>query len=155
MAHPLDHAKSSVRRFGGVVGDYLAIHQWFDATKATYASWRHRALRHHTLGIFKAEEKFGVFITNAEGKDVPVRVIGEQHVKEDCAGRIPSPQDWLQSIQIEKWMGRYVSTDEDKVPLGKEGSLYRMELHVPYSGKQPTREEMSAAFEQRMQEMGL
>ena len=36
MAHPLQHAKSSVRKWGGVVEDYLEIHEWFDETKAWY-----------------------------------------------------------------------------------------------------------------------
>lgn len=34
MAHPIQHAKSSVRKWGGSVEDYLAIYEWFDETKA-------------------------------------------------------------------------------------------------------------------------
>jgi hypothetical protein len=30
MAHPLHHAESSVRRFGGQVSDYIDIHQWLE-----------------------------------------------------------------------------------------------------------------------------
>jgi hypothetical protein len=52
MAHPLEHAKSSARKFGGVAYDYLPIHQWFDESKAIMADVRHRALRHHAEGIF-------------------------------------------------------------------------------------------------------
>ena len=33
MAHPLHHAISSARRFGGVPDDYQAIHDWFDSSK--------------------------------------------------------------------------------------------------------------------------
>jgi len=33
MSHPLLHAKSSVKKFGGKVEDYIDIHNWFDATK--------------------------------------------------------------------------------------------------------------------------
>ena len=51
-AHPLDHAKDSARKFGGVSGGYLPIHQWFDESKAIMADVRHRALRHHSEGIF-------------------------------------------------------------------------------------------------------
>ncbi len=43
MAHPLHHAESSVRQFGGVPEDYLAIHSWFDATKAHLGLFTHRA----------------------------------------------------------------------------------------------------------------
>ena len=38
-------------------------------------------LRHHSEGIFLCERIFGVAITNSEGKQVPVRYIGEQHVR--------------------------------------------------------------------------
>ena len=55
MAHPLKHAQSSARKFGGRAEDYLPIHNWFDESKAFLADFRHRALRHHTEGIFLAE----------------------------------------------------------------------------------------------------
>ena len=103
MAHPLDHAKNSVRKFGGIAEDYLPIHQWFDESKAMFADFRHRSLRHHTEGIFLAERIFGVTIRNSQGKDIPVRYIGEQHVREDL-GRIPSFQDWAKNIKFEPWM---------------------------------------------------
>ena len=47
MAHPVDHAASSARRFGGRPDDYVAIHNWFDESKSQVADFRHRALRHH------------------------------------------------------------------------------------------------------------
>lgn len=103
MAHPLKHAESSAKRFGGKPEDYLPIHVWFDETKAFLADFRHRALRHHAEGIFLCEQIFGVSITNSDGKEIPVRYIGEQHVKEDL-GRIPTAQDWLTHIKLERWM---------------------------------------------------
>ena len=104
MAHPYHHAVSSARRFGGSPEDYQPIHDWFDETKAHMADFRHRALRHHSLGIFWAEEKFGTTITNSDGKHIPVRLIGEQHVKEDFGGKIPTVADWLSGIPAQKWM---------------------------------------------------
>jgi hypothetical protein len=103
VAHPLKHAQRSAKRFGGKPEDYLPIHSWFDESKAFLADFRHRALRHHSEGIFLCEEIFGISITNSEGKEVPVRYIGEQHVKEDL-GRIPTAQDWLTQIKPERWM---------------------------------------------------
>ena len=103
MAHPLEHAKNSARKFGGEPEDYLSIHQWFDESKAFMADFRHRALRHHCEGIFLAERIFGVVIRNAAGREVPVRYIGEQHVREDL-GRVPSFQDWATAIKLERWM---------------------------------------------------
>lgn len=102
MAHPWYHAVSSAKKFGGVPDDYISLHQWFDETKKEFADHRHRALRHHSLGIFWAEEKFGTTITNSEGKQIPVRVIGEQHVKEDC-GFIPTVKDWLEGLPSQSW----------------------------------------------------
>ena len=32
--HPILHAKSSVKKFGGKWEDYIHIHNWFDETKA-------------------------------------------------------------------------------------------------------------------------
>lgn len=103
MAHPYHHAVSSARKYGGVPEDYQAIHDWFDESKAHVADFRHRALRHHSEGIFMAEKIFGVTITNSAGRVVPVRYIGEQHVKEDL-GKIPTLADWLLNIQPQGWM---------------------------------------------------
>ena len=105
MAHPYHHSVSSARKFGGKPEDFQKIHDWFDDTKATFADFRHRALKHHSLGIFWCEKEFGVTITNSDGKEVPVRLVAEQHVREDC-GYVPSVQDWLQHLKPEKWMGR-------------------------------------------------
>jgi hypothetical protein len=59
MAHPYHHSLSSVKKWGGVVADYLHIHDWFDESKKIIADFRHRALRHHAEGIFIAETVFG------------------------------------------------------------------------------------------------
>jgi hypothetical protein len=111
MAHPYHHSVSSVKKWGGVPEDYQPIHDWFDATKEHYANWRHRALRHHSLGIFDAEQVFGTTITISTGKKVPVRLIGEQHITEDL-GLIPTVADWLRALgdpsQIKPWMTRGV-----------------------------------------------
>jgi len=101
MAHPMHHAERSAARFGGRAEDYEAIHDWFDASKAHMPDLRHRALRHHSEGIFLCEALFGVAITNAEGKRVPVRQIAEQHVMDDL-GWIPSVKDWLQHVEVQQ-----------------------------------------------------
>ena len=103
MAHPIEHARNSAKKFGGDLEDYLAIHRWFDESKAFFADFRHRALRHHTEGIVLAERIFGVTVLNLDGNTVPVRYLGEQHVKEDL-GRIPTAQEWLARINPERWM---------------------------------------------------
>lgn len=104
--HPAHHALTSVKIWSGKPEDYQHIHDWFDATKELWADARHRALRHHSQGIFEAERGVGSTITNSAGKRVPVRYIGEQHVKEDCGGRIPTVIDWLGEIPMRPWMNR-------------------------------------------------
>jgi hypothetical protein len=104
MAHPYHHALSSVAKWGGMPEDYLAVHSWFDESKLIIADFRHRALRHHAEGIFMAERFFGATLTLSSGRKVPVRWIGEQHVREDL-GRIPSFADWVKAIRPERWMG--------------------------------------------------
>lgn len=105
MAHCYFHALSSVRKWGGRPEDYLPLHQWFDQSKAILADPRHRALRHHAEGIFMLESIFGATIVNADGRIVPVRLIGEQHVREDL-GSIPSFADWARLIALQTWMLR-------------------------------------------------
>jgi hypothetical protein len=101
----MHHAARSAALFGGREEDYQAIHNWLDASKAHMPDLRHRALRHHSEGIFLCEAIFGVAITNADGGRVPVRQIAEQHVLDDL-GWIPSAKDWLQHVQIQTWMTR-------------------------------------------------
>tara|TARA_R100001244_G_scaffold47710_2_gene42564 strand:- start:69054 stop:69413 length:360 start_codon:yes stop_codon:yes gene_type:complete len=105
MSHCHYHALSSVHKWGGEVSDYLTLHQWFDKSKEILADPRHRALRHHAEGIFMAESLFGTTIVNADGREVPVRLIGEQHVMEDL-GTIPSFADWARLIEPQAWMMR-------------------------------------------------
>jgi len=49
------------------------------------------------------ESIFGITIVNSQGRKVPVRFIGEQHVKEDL-GWIPTVKDWFKNIKPESWM---------------------------------------------------
>lgn len=105
MAHVHYHAVSTARVFGGIPEDYYILHQWLDETKESFCDFRHRALRHHAEGIFEGERKFGVTITNSDGKQVPVRAVLEQHIIEDT-GKIPTLAEWLEQIQPQPWMAR-------------------------------------------------
>ena len=127
MAHPWHHAVSSARKWGGVPEDYVEIHSFFDQSKSGLSDFRHRAMLHHTEGIFLAERVFGVTVTISAGKQhtaetcpgrpcgsecdhfeptqIPVRWVGEQHVQEDL-GCIPSLADWVTRIGPQPWMNR-------------------------------------------------
>jgi hypothetical protein len=116
MSHPYYHAKSSAKKFGGAASDYQHIHDWFDQTKSHVADVRHRALLHSSFGIFLCEQVFGTVLTRkSDGRTVPVRTIGEQHVLEDM-GRIPTPQDWLKNMPLEAWMARGAKKLSEELP---------------------------------------
>ena len=104
MAHTNFRAKSLVRNFELCVNDCRPIDDYFDESRSYMCDVRHRALRHHHEGIFLREKLFGVSITNSDGREVPVRIIGEQYVVEDL-GRIPSLSEWLRELTIKTWMG--------------------------------------------------
>ena len=105
MSHPMYHALSSAKKHGGKMEDYIDLHKWFDESKELFPDMRHRALRHHAEGIFLAEKIFGLYVVNCDGKKVPTRTLGEQHVMEDL-GWIPTLQDWLKCMRLELWMMR-------------------------------------------------
>lgn len=115
MAHPYFHAKSSVRKYGGKIEDYLHIHDWFDETKAWIGHSMHRMFRHHSEGIFECEKIFGNHFKNSDGKRVFTRYIGEQHVKEDCYGYIPTAKEWVDNLKNKttaEWMTRTLKIED-------------------------------------------
>ena len=101
---PYEHGKVSVRKWGGKIEDYQAIHDFLDSSKACFPDMRHRAILHSSFGIYIAEKVFGVNMTNSEGKLVSVRDVAEQHVIDDM-GRIPTPQDYLEGMPFYEWLG--------------------------------------------------
>ncbi len=103
MSKPWIHALSSVRCWGGVPEDYIAIHEKMDSTKMAHAEVTHRCVFHSAFGIYLIEELFGRMLTNSAGREVQVRDIAEQHVLEDL-GFIPSLSDWLKEMPAQPWM---------------------------------------------------
>src|SRR3546814_14194005 len=91
------------------------------------SDFRHRALRHHAEGIFMLERFFGTTITVSTGRVIPVRLVGEQHVREDL-GFIPSFADWVRCIRPEPWMGRAQPIHRDLDPF--EAVAARSEEHT-------------------------
>jgi len=115
MAHPILHAKSSAKKFGGKWEDYMHLHDWLDETKGWYGHSFHRAFRHHSEGIFEMEQRFGSQFVNSDGKTVYTRYVGEQHVKEDCNNYIPSAKEWINNIttnQRPQWMTRTLKIED-------------------------------------------
>jgi hypothetical protein len=110
MANPMIHAKSSVKRWGGSVSDYLPIHELLDSPKATINNNTSRALTHNTWFIYTIIPKiFGYNIVNSDGKSVDTIDISMLHVAEDFKmAFIPTAQDYLQSLVVQPWMNNGV-----------------------------------------------
>ena len=103
------HSQLCAKRYGGTPEDYVAIHQFLDQSKITYADFRHRAILHNTFGIGLALQLFGPVIKIGK-KTVSVRLVCENHITEDL-GFIPTVQDWCQEIRPRSWMRRDRSAD--------------------------------------------
>lgn len=105
MADAYHHSVSTAKKFGGDPHDYIHVHYWFDETKAHFPDPRHRALRHHAEGIAWAIKALGFTVHNSASKEIPIRLIAEQHIVEDC-GWIPTIKDWLIHMNFEAWMDK-------------------------------------------------
>jgi hypothetical protein len=97
--HCYHYALASQRDHGGIAGDYLPLHNWFDAGKSTLAYFTHRMFNHHREGIGEAVRRFGAAIVNADGVSVPVETLALQHLAEDMS-IIPSAADWLRHFEL-------------------------------------------------------
>ena len=103
MAHPIDHAKTTASILGGVYQDWLPLHCWLDASKIAVADYTHRMMRHHTYGVERAVELF----TSDTLFEHEVRAAAQQHIMEDCGGRVPEYEDWLDCLPKTYRIGKY------------------------------------------------
>ena len=110
MANPLIHSKSSVKRWGGKVEDYLPIHELIDSPKACMNNNSARVLTHNTWFAYTIVPKiFGYNITNSDGKSVDVVDIAMLHILEDFRMKfVPTPQDYLKHLEVQPWFNNGV-----------------------------------------------
>jgi len=103
---PIVHARNSVRRYGGKPEDYLDIHELMDSSKACLATNKHRFLCHNSWFIKTIIPKvFGNERKNSSGKKYIPENVAEEHVLEDFGMRfIPTPQDYLENVELQDWM---------------------------------------------------
>lgn len=97
-------AVRSALRHGGLPENYEALHNWFYEPMEWVDGEAYLIFRHHTQGIFEAEKRFGVVIRTSDGKQIPTRLIAEQHVESEI-GFIPTALELLDRMQMQKWMG--------------------------------------------------
>lgn len=100
------HAVSAARKWGGAPEDYLAVEEFIDSSKKIIGDARHRAMYHHTAGVWLCQEVFGhtLSIKKENGvSKVPVRLVAERHILEDL-GWLPSPWHYFKEMPLEPWM---------------------------------------------------
>ncbi len=101
------HAQSAAKKWGGEPETYLSIEEFIDSSKMVIGDVRHRAIYHHTLGVFLCQEIFGrtLAVPRSSGAivHIPVRLIAERHILEDL-GWLPSPADYIKGMPIAPWM---------------------------------------------------
>ena len=110
MANPEVHSKSSVKRWGGKIKDYLPIHELIDSPKAAMNNNTARTLTHNTWFAYEIIPKiFGYNIINSDGKSVDTVDIAMLHIAEDFRMKfVPTPQDYLKHLQLQPWMNNGV-----------------------------------------------
>jgi len=131
MANPLIHSKSSVKRWGGQVSDYISLHEFLDSPKATMNNNTSRMLTHNTWFIYEVMPRvFGYNIVNSDGRSVDVVDIAMLHVAEDFRMKfIPTPQDYLKHMQLQPWMHNGVK-DIDNEEAQQFAEHIKEKLHV-------------------------
>lgn len=96
----MQHARISVKRWGGEPEDYYEIHSFIDSTKSLCSDARHRIL--HTLwGVNSVVVPvFGHSIENSAGKSIDIKDLCERdHLLVDYQQRfIPTLNDFVQAI---------------------------------------------------------
>lgn len=105
MSNPHIHAKSSAKRYKGVMEDYLDIHVYMDTSKQAVADMRHRILTHTPFFCEMVIPRvFGDVRVNSEGIDYSPKQVAYDHIEEDFKGAIPATADWFQYLEFADWM---------------------------------------------------
>lgn len=130
MANPLIHAKSSVKRWGGKVEDYIDIHELLDSPKVTMNNNTARMMTHNIWFCYHIIPKiYGYNITNSDGRSVDTVDIAMLHVAEDFRMKfIPTVQDYLKHLDVQAWMNNGVK-DIDNPEANKFVNELNNKLH--------------------------
>lgn len=112
MGDPLDHAKSSAKKFGGLASDYIELHKIMDSSKLFLADWRHRAIMHNTFGVYLMENYIIGPVLKRASDDVEIctRTICTQHIMEDL-NTVPTLGEFLREMPLRRWMMKATSKE--------------------------------------------
>lgn len=106
-----------MKRWGGKVEDYLAIHELIDSPKATMNNNSSRLLTHNTWFAYHIVPKiFGYNITNSDGRSVDVVDIAMLHIAEDFRMKfVPTLEDYLKHLTLPSWIHNGVKDVENPI----------------------------------------
>ena len=93
--------------------DVRPLIAWMLESADWFPDNRHLSMRHHSWGIFEAEDKFGITMM-IDGIEIPTRYLAEKYVKL-VIGKIPSVVVWMKLIKGQFWMAN--AKNPDKVLL--------------------------------------
>jgi len=98
---PIKHCQISQKRWGGVLEDYLSIHEFIDSTKVLCADNRHRVLHTHWALDNIILPLFGRTMVNSDKKIVPIKEMVERdHLLPDYRNQfIPTLNDFVIAIE--------------------------------------------------------
>lgn len=113
---PKDHSLLSVRDYGGKTNDYYDIHYAMDYSKyfLSDGNAHHRAFSHNWWGISMVENSFEPILTNSDGKEIEVRQILIDHVRQDC-GTVPTLQQCLDALVKNEYTKIYNKPNKEDI----------------------------------------
>jgi hypothetical protein len=117
MANAQIHSQSSVKRWGGRIEDYLAIHELIDSPKACMNNNSSRLITHNVWFCYHIVPKvFGYNLTNSDGKRVDTIDIAMLHVAEDFRMKfVPTLEDYLKHLTLPDWIHNGVKDVENHI----------------------------------------
>lgn len=113
---PYHHALSTAHRYGGSWQDWIKAHDFFDQSKAIFASMQHRMFLHSDFGLWLAGLVFGPVLEASDGTRIATRLLSVDHQIEDL-GRVVTLAEWLRE------MPSSVATKLVRVPPARFASI--------------------------------
>lgn len=84
--------------------DLQPLLDFFLAPRAMWDDPRALVVTVNTVGIYLCEQRFGQLYERTGRVPTPTRVLAEALIQRACGGRIPTVQDWLQTLSLApKW----------------------------------------------------
>ena len=117
MANAQIHSQSSVKRWGGKIEDYIAIHELIDSPKACMNNNSSRLITHNVWFCYNIIPKiFGYNLINSSGKRVDTIDIAMLHVAEDFRMKfVPTLEDYLKHLTLPAWIHNGVKDVENPI----------------------------------------